>query len=269
MMSEFDTDTAITPDEEHPNRWHATFSDRWSIGDKPNGGYVLATAARAMIEAVPGHPHPMTVTAHYLRPSEAGPAVVDVEVVKTGRTFATVRATLWQGEHERIVCLGTLGDLRAARGPTVVRAQPPELAPVEECTRRMPAQFGVALAVNERVATHLDPSVGFVRGEPSGVAEIRAWTSFVDGREPDPLSLLFFCDSMPPTVFEVVQGSGWVPTIELTAHIRAIPAPGPLRVRTSTRFLMDGLLEEDGEIWDSSDRLVCLSRQLAMVLPAS
>jgi hypothetical protein len=38
-----------------------------------------------------------------------------------------------------------------------------------------------------------------------------------------------------------------------------------LRVRVSTRNLAEGLLEEDAEVWDSSDRLVAQARQLARV----
>lgn len=57
----------------------------------------------------------------------------------------------------------------------------------------------------------------------------------------------------------------WVPTLELTVHVRARPAAGPLRVRFSTRALMDGYLEEDGELWDADVRLVAMSRQLARV----
>jgi hypothetical protein len=85
-----------------------------------------------------------------------------------------------------------------------------------------------------------------------------------DGREPDPLSLLLAVDALPPVTFDLGI-AGWAPTLELSAHVRARPAPGWLRVRVSTRNLAGGLLEEDAEVWDSTDRLVAQSRQLARV----
>jgi len=83
-----------------------------------------------------------------------------------------------------------------------------------------------------------------------------------DGREPDPLMLLLAVDTLPPVTFDMGL-AGWAPTLELTAHVRARPAPGWLRVRVSTRNFAGGLLEEDAEVWDSQDRLVAQSRQLA------
>jgi acyl-CoA thioesterase len=47
-------------------------------------------------------------------------------------------------------------------------------------------------------------------------------------------------------------------------HFRGRPAPGWLLCVLRTRFLERGLLEEDGEIWDSSGRIVGLSRQMAI-----
>jgi len=87
---------------------------------------------------------------------------------------------------------------------------------------------------------------------------------FVDCREPDLLSLLMFVDAVAPAVLEV--GAGTMSTVELTVHLRGRPAPGWVAFRTQTRYLADGYLEEDAEIWDSGGRLVAQSRQLGIVL---
>lgn len=83
----------------------------------------------------------------------------------------------------------------------------------------------------------LDPAtLGWALGAPSGKGEMRSWFGLADGRDPDPLSLLLAVDALPPTAFELGI-SGWVPTVELTVHVRCRPAPGPLRVSITTRNL--------------------------------
>ena len=69
----------------------------------------------------------------------------------------------------------------------------------------------------------------------------------------------------PDTSLAQAQLGGWAPTVELTVHIRGVPAPGPLRCSFRSRFVHDGLLDEDGEIWDSTGVLVAQSRQLALI----
>lgn len=51
----------------------------------------------------------------------------------------------------------------------------------------------------------------------------------------------------------------------MTTHVRGIPEPGWLRCKFTTRFITGGVLEEDGEVWDSTGRLVAQSRQLALM----
>ena len=56
-----------------------------------------------------------------------------------------------------------------------------------------------------------------------------------------------FGDSLPPTAYNLGVRT-WVPTLELTAYVRARPAPGWLRISMVTRNLLDGQLEEDIEV---------------------
>jgi acyl-CoA thioesterase len=76
--------------------------------------------------------------------------------------------------------------------------------------------------------------------------------------------MLLAVDAFPPTIFNAHLPIAWTPTLELTAHVRGLPEPGWLRCRFSTRFISGGMLEEDGDIWDESGRLVAQSRQLAL-----
>jgi len=72
-------------------------------------------------------------------------------------------------------------------------------------------------------------------------------------------------DAFPPPVFNTDLPVAWVPTVELTVHIRGSAAPGPPRCSFRSRFVHDGLLDEDGEIWDSTGTLIAQSRQLALM----
>ena len=79
----------------------------------------------------------------------------------------------------------------------------------------------------------------------------------------DPVGLPMVCDALPPVTFDLGR-PGWAPTLELTVHVRAVPAPGWLKVSHRTRNVAGGMFEEDCEVWDSAGRLVAQSRQLAM-----
>lgn len=261
--SEFDRATEVEAIGD--GRFTGAVHDGWHIGGNANGGYLLAIAARAMA-AHAERPHPISLTAHYLTPAPAGPADLTAEVVKSGRRFATVAGSLQQGGTERIRVLGTFGDLSAPpAAPQLIRAVPPELPSYEDCIGRPPANGPVEVAINARLDVRLHPDdAGFHEGRRSGIPRQRGWFAFADGRPIDPLALLLACDAFPPTVFHLDLPAGWVPTIELTVHVRGIPAPGPIRCVFETRFLADGFFEEDGEMWDSAGRLVAQSRQLAL-----
>jgi hypothetical protein len=74
---------------------------------------------------------------------------------------------------------------------------------------------------------------------------------------------LLIADAFPPPVFARQGGVAWIPTIELSVNIRAIPRTPWLHCRFRTRFVTAGLLEEVGEVWDADGNLVAVSRQIA------
>jgi len=267
--SEFDRDTAVTLRE--PGVYDIDLSAGWTIIKAVNGGYLLAVLGRALADALP-HRDPFTISAHYLTASSPGPAVIRTEAVRTGRTLSSGQASLFQydgegREVERIRVLASYGDLDSLPDDVRTSAEPPAIPPMAQCfgPEDGPAPVSGSSAITDRLMLKLDPAtLGWALGSPSGKGEMRAWFGLADGRDPDPLSLLLAVDALPPTAFELGI-SGWVPTVELTVHVRSRPAPGPLRVSITTRNLAGGFLEEDAEVWDSRDRLVAQSRQLARV----
>lgn len=265
--SEFQSDTAVSRLDDR--LWSATINPRWNIGNNPNGGYLLAIAVRAMREAA-GRPDPLSMTAHYLSPPAAGPVTVEVDMVKPGRSFVNVTAKLVQDGRERVRLLGVFGDLSAQTGPTRVAARPPDIAPPDECVAMRTLSEAAGRPVPEamhRFDLLLPTDTRWGQVPEEDPLSITGWIRFADGTEPDVLSLVTFADAFPPTLIGSVA-AGWIPTLELTVHVRAYPTAGWMLGTFATRFLMDGLLEEDGELWDTNGQPVALSRQLALVLNA-
>jgi len=255
-MYEFDTDTAVG--EVAPGEYRGEITNRWDIGAVPNGGYVLAVGMAALRQALTS-PDPLTVTAHYLRPARPGPVTVYVEKIKAGRQYSSAMARVVQEGTERVRVLATYGDLGRLSGPTCVAAEPPPLPPRDRLPRR--DSYAEVPAIGRRFDIR-SSTLEFEPGRQSSRAEVSGWLRFADGRFPDVHTLGLVADAFPPPVFHVIP-MGWVPTLELTVHIRARPASEWLRCVFRTRFLFGGLLEEDGEVWDETGTLVVLSRQLA------
>ncbi len=255
---EFDRGTAVTDGD-------GVIRDGWDIGGNANGGYLMALAARGLRDLA-GRPDPITMTGHYLSPGRPGPVRIDGEVVKAGRRFATVAGRMHRDGAPILQLIGSFGDLSRSLGTYEHLATgPPQLPPWEDCIPRNPDQGNVRVAMMDHLTVRLHPDhVGWVTGDPRGVAEVAGWFGFADGRPVDTLALLMVCDAFPPAVFHLDMPPGWVPTLEYTVHVRSIPAPGPVRCVFRSQFVQGGFLNEDGEVWDSEGKLVAQSRQLGL-----
>jgi acyl-CoA thioesterase len=272
MEHEFDRQIAIERDG-HAGasggagvRYRADLAAGWQVGGGVNGGYLLSVLGNALRATLPDKPDPVVVSAYYLSASVPGPATVSVDVRRDGGRLATAAVDLRQGDAGRITALATVGDLDRLGDDVRTTAEELHLPPPEQCVPNTmaPPEVRAVAPLMDRFDMRFHPDhVGWAVGRPSGNGELAAWFRLADGREPDPISLLMVVDALPPVTFDLGM-PGWAPTLELTAHVRARPAPGWLKVRHATRNLAGGMFEEDCEVWDSTGRLVAQSRQLAL-----
>jgi hypothetical protein len=262
-------DRAIAPRAIAPGTYELDVDAGFTVGSKPNGGYLLAAIGRAtgvaLGEAGCAHRDPLAATAHYLRAPDVGPATIAVEVLRTGRTTSQARATLSQGDRRCVDVTLTMGEIDPAVAPVWSVRPPIDVPPADDCVRVPAASGAFVVATMDRCDLRLSPSsLEWATVAPSGRGELTGWIGFADGRPIDPVGLLFLLDAMPPATIDIAR-SGWVPTLSLTTYVRAIPAPGLLRVRQAIGVVADGRIDEVCELWDADGHLVAHSSQLAVV----
>lgn len=267
IQPEYDRHLEITPVAGQPGDYTADLSAGWVVGGGVNGGYLLSVLGNAVSQTLPTKPDPFVVSAHYVGASVPGPATVTTRILREGGSVATVAADLVQEGGVRLTALATYGDLSRLPDDVRTTAEEPAMPPPDECVPNTmaPPEIRAIAPLMDRFDMRFDPAcIGWAVGEPSGTGLLQAWFRLADGREPDPISLLTVVDALPPVTFDLGL-MGWAPTLELTAHVRARPAPGWLKVRHATRNIAGGMFEEDCEVWDSAGRLVAQARQLALL----
>ncbi|WP_018331639.1 thioesterase family protein [Actinomycetospora chiangmaiensis] len=255
--------------------------EQWGIGPKLHGGYLLAVLAQAAVDELSpdqatehadrgseGHGFPQAVTGTFLRAPDPGPADVDVTVLRRGRGATQVRVLLRQEDRpcvEAAMVLGRTPDPTPLDGD--VSPAPIAVTPFDDCERR-PENTDDGrggLPIMRVVDTRLQPSsTGFLAGRPSGEGRLTGWAE-LDTREPwSPVGLLVALDILPPACFDLGI-YGWSPTMSLTAHVHALPAPGPLRITQWLDHLVGDRMHESCRVWDATGRMVGQASQLAAV----
>jgi acyl-CoA thioesterase len=247
--------------------WSGYIAQGWGIFDNANGGYLLAMAARAMSEACEGR-RPVSITGHFTSPGKPGPVTIEVEVLRTGLSYVTARATMTADDALILTTLGTFASGNRPRGSaTIEHGGPPDLPSPGECELARPSATGPLPPpfigqVEERI--HPEDAQALY-GNRTGIARMRGWFRLLDGEPMDSFSLIMASDSFPPAVFNTNLPLAWTPTLELTVHVRSDTVGEWAKCQFRTRFVTSGYLEEDGEIWDEKGNLLVQSRQLALV----
>ncbi|MEO6880057.1 MAG: thioesterase family protein [Mycobacteriaceae bacterium] len=257
-----------------PGRYSAVLTEAWTIGPKAHGGVLLALCAKAARTELgresperegPGirGMEPVAVSAGYLHAPDPGPVDLAVTVVKRGRTVSVVDVELGQSGRPAVRASVTLGflDAGAPRHAAANRDQPvePPADAVDVAGHPSGTLMNLAGVCDLRVEKATAP---YLDGRTDPEAEVRLWVR-PHAEEPDVLFALMAGDVGPPVTLN--HGlAGWAPTVQLTALLRARPAPGWLRVQMSSHTVGRVWFDEDAVVLDSTGSLVCQTRQLAL-----
>lgn len=241
-------------------------NEHWTIGPKVHGGAMLALCANAARTAHGDDLQPVAVSSSYLWAPDPGPMRLVATIRKRGRRISLVDVELTQGERTAVRAVVTLGEPEHQVPPLlsynpVVPLMTPEPPPgLAAIGPGHPMEHIVHLAhgceIRPVLATLGPRSDG-------GPPVIEMWVRPKDAA-PDALFALLCGDVSAPVTF-AVNRTGWAPTVQLTAYLRAIPADGWLRVICTTVQIGEDWFDEDHTVVDCQGRIVVQSRQLALV----
>jgi acyl-CoA thioesterase len=259
-VGQFDDETAV---RRAGDGYITRLSAAWNIGANANGGYAAQSVLRGLCD-VADRPDPASVTVHYLRPAVGETdGEVMARVVRAGRRATHAAGALAQGGTERLAVVAVLTDLSAPASDVSdpgITLLAPDIAPPDRCVDRSELNQGIELPLLSRVDVRVQ------RDRAGGGAVVDGWIRFRDGTAPSTAALVLFADAFPPAVHSVVERVGWVPTLELTVHVRRRPAPGWVQARLECDDVAGGWMIESGTLWDETGAVVARSRQLGLVM---
>jgi acyl-coenzyme A thioesterase PaaI-like protein len=265
--------TAMTLREAGPGVYEGELDKHWTIGPKVHGGAMLALCANAARTACgegPDGPQPVAVSASFLWAPDPGPMRLLTSFRKRGRRISVVDVELMQGERTAVHAVVNLGQPEhfppdGSHAPLLSTNPVVDLMAPEPPDDVEPIGPGHPLAGLVHLGEGCDvrPLLSTMRPRDGHPPVIQMWARPRDVA-PDGLFALMCGDLSAPVTF-AVDRTGWAPTIQLTAFLRALPADGWLRIIATCVEIGHDWFDEDHIVVDQLGRLVVQARQLALV----
>jgi acyl-coenzyme A thioesterase PaaI-like protein len=264
----------------YPRVFEGELDKHWTIGPKVHGGAMLALCANAARTACGPQPdgpepvlEPVAVSASFLWAPDPGPMRLVTSFRKRGRRISVVDVELMQGERTAVHAVVNLGQpehfppgAAGAEATPLISANPVlDLMAPEPPDDVEPIGPGHPLAGLVHLGQGCDvrPLLSTMQPRDGHPPMIQMWARPRDVA-PDALFALMCGDLSAPVTFAVGR-TGWAPTIQLTAFLRALPADGWLRIIATCVEIGHDWFDEDHIVVDNLGRIVVQSRQLAMV----
>ena len=273
MTSRFEADTAVqrigSVEESRAGLtvgYLGRIDHSWWIMIGPNGGYIGAIVARAICDAAGDATRRLSsLTVHYLRVPAEGACEIEVHVERVGRRVSSVTARLIQAGQPIVLGIASLS------------VPQPSLSFDGLVSPEVPEPDSILLPPDSEpppieMAQHFDnrPVFGNRLGslDSPGVARTGGWMRYLDPTPVDEVVLVALADAWWPPLMEVSDEPMAAPTVDLTVHIRSVPADPLQHVlgEFTSPLAGEGHTVEDGRLWSRTGRLLAESRQLAVLL---
>jgi len=259
-----DWDAALALDPLGEGRFGAHVNGDWTSLQGVHGGVVAALAVTAVERVLADRGvDPATTlraaTFGYASGNVEGDLVLDVDVVRQGRTMVSSHVRVARGDTTTTVARlhhSTPWEGMAYSDAPVMPTRPEHTVRLE--------RPGQAAHINN-VETYLHPDTTIFGGAER--AEWVAWSRPLHGGSFDAAWLTMFGDYFPPAVFARAAGPVRAVTIEYSLQVHSaagswVLAPDEyLTARMHTFHSSDGFAVEDGWIWLPDGTLLATARQ--------
>lgn len=190
--------------------------ESWASLRGVHGGYMASLAVRAA-EIVTPDRTVRTVTTSFLRPGAVGPARLDVDVLRNGRTFSTLEVGLYQ--QERLVCVSRVTAHVPGQGAEWSPPVTDRPAPLANCISFTPPPM---IRHFEHAELRLDPET--IPDASADTARVAGHVRPLESRLVDAAWLVMIGDWFPPSPFRRLAPPAGGVSIDYTVHIHRLPS---------------------------------------------
>lgn len=244
--------------------WRVATDERFWNQIGPFGGWLAATAMRAMRAEADPALRPRSFHAHFIGAVAPGEMRVRVQLLRRQRTLAALRAEIVSGDAVAVAAECVFGADRG--GPAWSHPRPPLMAPPHTYPRmrdlesfaRFPAAFDYRVA----------------QGAPlqlPGEFDSHGWLRLEGCECPGPEELLLLADAWYPAPWAGLAQPVPVTTLALSVLFREPPPAagsaghGYLAARHRTSQVGEGYADERGELWWPDGRIALQCQQLTWI----
>lgn len=255
----FDAAVRLAPLGEGRYRGH-TSEKYWNFVG-PFGGITAATALNGILQREERIGDPLSLTANFMAPIQAGEFTVETKLVRSNRSTQHWSVQIVQAEEP---VLGAIAVFAARRDTWGLReAVPPEAPPAEACRKFEPRLEILWPRMYE---------MRYARGRfgaenPDSVTH--AWLCDSPPRTLDHASLTAICDAFFPRIFLRRPRMAPIATVSLNVYFHVDAAElaheGSAHVLcvAKAQVFNKGYYDQEGQVWGRDGKLLATTQQIA------